>query len=145
MAFGWLVVQAGVLRSNAAAGDMVASMLAAKAHESGGQLLARGILCNLLVCAAIWACGRLESEAGKAIVVFWAVLAFISSGFEHVVANMTTFSLGLFSGEGWTTWAELARNVLWVGLGNVVGGAVVVGLGYVVVAGPVERVRQLVP
>ena len=145
MAFGWLVVQAGVLRSNAAAGDMVASMLAAKAHESGGQLVARGILCNLLVCAAIWACGRLESEAGKAIVVFWAVLAFISSGFEHVVANMTTFSLGLFSGEGWTTWAELARNVLWVGLGNVVGGAVVVGLGYVVVAGPVERVRQLVP
>ncbi|MFC8922554.1 formate/nitrite transporter family protein [Cellulosimicrobium sp. NPDC057127] len=136
MVFAWLVVQAGVLRSNAAAGDMVASMLAAKQHESGGQLLARGILCNVLVCAAIWACGRLTSEAGKAIVLFWAVLAFIASGFEHVVANMTTFSLGLFSGEGWTTWPDFARNVLWVGLGNLVGGAIVVGLAYALVARP---------
>ncbi|WP_435737158.1 formate/nitrite transporter family protein [Cellulosimicrobium sp. PMB13] len=135
MAFAWLVVQSGVLRTNAAAGEMVASMLAAKAHETGPELLARGILCNVLVCAAIWACGRLTSEAGKAIVILWAVLAFIASGFEHVVANMTTYSLGLFTGEGWTTWAEFSRNVAWVGLGNLVGGAVVVGLGYAVVAG----------
>jgi len=139
MLFAWCVTQAGVLRTNAAAGDMVASMLRAKAHETGGELFFRGVLCNLLVCAAIWACGRLRSEAGQAIVLFWAILAFIASGFEHVVANMTTFSLGLFGGLGPTTWADFARNLTWVGLGNLVGGALVVGLAYVVVAGPAER------
>jgi nitrite transporter NirC len=136
MLFGWMVVQSGILHTNAAAGAMIASMLEGKSHESGGQLFFRGVLCNILVCAAIWACGRLRSEAGKAIIVFWAIFAFISSGFEHVVANMTTFSIGLFSPEDLTTWGEFGRNLLFVGLGNLVGGAVVVGLGYAVVAGP---------
>ncbi|MET4226442.1 nitrite transporter NirC [Oerskovia enterophila] len=135
MLFGWMVVQSGILHTNAAAGEMIASMLAGKSHETGGQLFFRGVLCNVLVCAAIWACGRLRSEAGKAIVIFWAIFAFISSGFEHVVANMTTFSIGLFSPEMMTTWGQFGRNLLFVGLGNLVGGAVVVGLGYAAVAG----------
>ena len=135
MLFGWMVVQSGVLHTNAPAGEMVASMLAGKAHETGGQLFFRGLLCNVLVCAAIWACGRLRSEAGKAIVIFWAIFAFISSGFEHVVANMTTFSIGLFSPEALTTWGEFGRNLLFVGVGNLVGGALVVGLGYAAVSG----------
>jgi len=139
MIFGWAVTQAGVLRSNPAAGDMLAAMLRAKAHETGGELFFRGVLCNLLVCAAIWACGRLRSEAGRAIVLFWAILAFIASGFEHVVANMTTFSLGLLGDLGPTTWTDFARNLTWVGLGNLVGGALVVGLAYAVVAGPTAR------
>ncbi|WP_336727696.1 formate/nitrite transporter family protein [Cellulosimicrobium cellulans] len=142
MLFAFAVTKAGVLHSNAAAGEMVASMLRAKAHETGGELFFRGVLCNLLVCAAIWACGRLRSEAGKAIVLFWAILAFIASGFEHVVANMTTFSLGLLGGLGPTTWADFARNLTWVGLGNLVGGALVVGLAYVVVAGPARDAER---
>ncbi|WP_265522931.1 formate/nitrite transporter family protein [Oerskovia flava] len=135
MVFAFAVVQSGVLRSNAAAGEMVTTMLAAKAHEGPGELFFRGVLCNVLVCVAIWACTRLRSEVARAIVIFWAIFAFIASGFEHVVANMTTFGLGLFAGEGATTIAELGRNLLWVGLGNLVGGAVVVGLGYALVAG----------
>lgn len=145
MLFAFAVTRAGVLHSNAAAGEMVASMLRAKAHETGGELFFRGVLCNLLVCAAIWACGRLRSEAGKAIVLFWAILAFIASGFEHVVANMTTFSLGLLGGLGPTTWADFARNLTWVGLGNLVGGALVVGLAYVVVAGPARDAGRGAP
>lgn len=124
-----------MLHSNAAAGGMVADMLAAKAGEGAGELFLRGVLCNVLVCLAIWGANRLRSEAGKAIVIFWAIFAFISSGFEHVVANMTTFSLGLFSGEELTTWGEFGRNMLFVGTGNLVGGAVVVGLGYLVASG----------
>lgn len=134
MAFAWMTVQSKILESNPAANEMLRSMLDHKAHESVGEMFFRGVLCNLLVCAAIWACGRLKSEAGKAIIIFWAVFAFIASGFEHVVANMTTFSLGLFSG-GMTTWSAFGHNALWVGLGNLVGGALVVGIGYVIVAG----------
>lgn len=135
MVFGWLVVASGVLHSNAPAGAMVEAMLEAKAQESAGQLFFRGVLCNILVCLAIWGANRLRSEAGKAILIFWCLLAFIASGFEHVVANMTTFSIGLFSAEPLTTWSEFGRNLLVVGLGNLVGGAVVVGLAYLVASG----------
>lgn len=135
--FGWLVVQAGVLHSNEGAGTMLRGMLESKAHETSAQLFFRGILCNMLVCVAIWACGRLRSESGKAIMIFWAIFAFISSGFEHVVANMTTFSMGLFSGDGLTTWAEFGRNMACVGFGNLVGGGLVIGAAYVLVARPV--------
>lgn len=139
MVFGWLVAQTGIMHTNAGAGKMLAGMLAAKSHETGWELFTRGILCNILVCVAIWACGRLRSEAGKAIVIFWALFAFVSSGFEHVVANMTTYSIGLFTGSGLTgealtTWADFGRNLFFVGFGNLVGGAVVIGLAYVLVA-----------
>lgn len=139
MVFGWLVVQSGMLHTNSGAGYMLTKMLEGKSHESNAQLFVRGILCNVLVCVAIWACGRLKSEAGKAIVIFWAVFAFISSGFEHVVANMTTFSLGVFSGGDLTTWSDFGRNMLWVGLGNLVGGAVVIGISYLAVTGNLGR------
>lgn len=135
MVFGWLVVRSGVLHSNAAAGEMLTGMLEAKAQEGVGELFFRGVLCNILVCLAIWASNRLRSEAGKAIIIFWCLLAFIASGFEHVVANMTTFSIGVFSPEALTNWGEFGRNMLWVGLGNLVGGAVVVGIGYLVASG----------
>ncbi|MBN8882379.1 MAG: formate/nitrite transporter family protein, partial [Salana multivorans] len=135
MVFAWLVVRSGILHSNAPAGQMVAGMLEAKAHESNGELFFRGILCNVLVCLAIWSANRLRSESGKAIIIFWCLLAFISSGFEHVVANMTTFSIGLFEAEQLTTWGDFGRNLVAVGLGNLVGGAVVVGLGYLVASG----------
>ena len=140
--FGWIVVQSGVLRSNAPAGQMVQSLLEAKAAEANGQLFFRGVLCNILVCLAIWGCNRLRSEAGKAIMIFWCLFAFIASGFEHVVANMTTFSIGLFSPEAMTTWSEFGRNLAVVGLGNLVGGAVVIGLAYLVASGELNRMRQ---
>lgn len=141
MVFGAAVVGSGVLESNAAAGAMVESMLEAKAHEGLGELFLRGVLCNVLVCVAIWGCARLRSEAGRAILIFWCVLAFISSGFEHVVANMTTFALGLLRPDALTTWSEMARNLLVVGAGNLVGGGVVVGLGYLVASGELARHR----
>lgn len=133
--FAALVVWSGVLHSNAAAGTMLQGMLDAKAHESALELLSRGVLCNVLVCLAIWACARLQSEAGRAIIIFWALLAFISSGFEHVVANMTTFSIGIIAGVPEATLAEFGRNLVLVGAGNLIGGALVAGLGLAVASG----------
>mgnify|MGYP002355726236 CR=1 FL=1 len=135
LVFAGLIVASGVLDSNAAAGKMLSDMLAAKAHEGPIELLVRGILCNVLVCLAIWMAARVRSEVAKILLIFAAILAFISSGFEHVVANMTTYGIGLFSGDPNATWGLFANNLLWVGLGNLIGGAVVVGLGYWIIGG----------
>lgn len=133
--FVGLIVASGVLHANAPAGKMLADMLAAKAEEAPLQLFVRGVLCNVLVCLAIWMCARVRSDVAKILLIFAAILAFISSGFEHVVANMTTYGIGLFSGDPHFTWGLFANNMLWVGLGNLVGGGIVVGLGYWIVGG----------
>lgn len=135
LVFAGLIVASGVLHSNAPAGKMLADMLAAKAEEGPLQLFVRGILCNVLVCLAIWMCARVRSDVAKILLIFAAILAFISSGFEHVVANMTTYGIGLFSDDPHFTWGLFANNMLWVGLGNLVGGGIVVGLGYWIVGG----------
>jgi nitrite transporter NirC len=134
LTFAVMVHQTGLLAPGTPAGEMIAWMLEKKAHETSGQLFWRGVLCNMLVCLAVWAGARMRSEAGRLIMIFWCLLAFITSGFEHVVANMTTFGLGLVGGLG-TTWADLGENMLMVGLGNLVGGAIIVGAGYAIAAG----------
>ena len=152
LAFAGLIAASGVLRANAAAGTMLSDMLAAKAHEGPVELFVRGILCNVLVCLAIWMCARVHSDVAKILLIFAAILAFISSGFEHVVANMTTYGIGLFTGDANATLPLFASNLLWVGLGNFVGGALIVGVGYWVIGGsprltvPAEtRERALAP
>ncbi|MEU6576917.1 formate/nitrite transporter family protein [Streptomyces sp. NPDC046805] len=105
-------------------------MLTAKAHESAEALFFRGVLCNFLVCVALWMAGRTRSDGAKTVLVFWCLLAFIGSGFEHVVANMTYFSLGLFEHVPGVTIAAFARDLLFVGLGNLVGGGLLVGVAY---------------
>lgn len=132
--FATMVHLSGVVAPGTPAGAMLASVLEHKAAETTGQLFWRAVLCNMLVCLAIWAAARLTSEGARLAVIFWCLLAFITSGFEHVVANMTTFSLGLLGALPETSWAEAGRNLLVVGLGNTVGGAVLVGLAYVVAA-----------
>ncbi|WP_456845544.1 formate/nitrite transporter family protein [Cellulomonas sp. P5_C6] len=130
MVFAFLVHVSGVLAPGTPGGTVLAGMVEHKAHETSGQLFVRGILCNLLVCLAIWCAARLRSEGARIAVVFACVMVFITSGFEHVVANMTTFSLGLYGGLPGATIAEMARNITFVGLGNIVGGAVLVGAAY---------------
>lgn len=143
--FAALVHFSGVLGPETPGGKMIASMLAAKSSEGTSELFFRAILCNVLVCLAAWSAVRLTSEGAKLAVIFWCLLAFITSGFEHVVANMTTFGLGLIGGLPEATWGEFARNMGVVGLGNLVGGGLIVGLGYAVIAGPLRPTPILEP
>lgn len=117
-----------------AAGQMLAEPLSGKASESPLELVTRGALCNALVCLGVWMRARLTSDTAKLIVIFWTILAFVAPDFEHVVANMTTYSLGLLAGDPNATAALFGSNLLWVGLGNFGGGGVV-GLGYWVIGG----------
>ncbi len=133
VAFAGIVHASGVLAAHApgkpAAGNgMIATLVANKMAETDGQLFWRSLLCNMLVCLGLWMATRTRSDGAKLAVLFWALLAFIASGFEHSVANMTIFSLAIFNhAAGWT---DLGHNLLLTVPGNVVGGALVVGLPY---------------
>ena len=134
--FAWLVHSADVLSIGGTPGHagpgaaLLAGLIKAKTAESAGTLFFRGVLCNFLVCLAVWMAARTKSDGAKLALIFWALLAFISSGFEHVVANMTTFSLGMMAGVPGATLGAFGKNLLFVGLGNLVGGALLVGAGY---------------
>jgi nitrite transporter NirC len=123
------VLNLGALPGKPSAGQaLLASIVTGKEAATGGQLFWRAVLCNALVCLGLWMAARTRSDAAKCIVLWWALLAFISSGFEHSVANMTTFSLAAFDGSG--NWGMLFRNLAWTVPGNLVGGALVVGAAY---------------
>jgi nitrite transporter NirC len=95
------------------------------------ELLARGILCNWLVCLALWMSGRTTNDAAKCIVIFWCLLAFIASGFEHSVANMTLFSISLLGVHPETvSLSGMVYNLFWVTLGNLFAGSLFMALGY---------------
>ena len=133
-AFAWVMIHTGLLKTGAAH-DYWASYLTAKIEHTPAELFWRGVMCNVLVSCAVWEAARLKSEAGKAIIIFSCVLGFVASGFEHVVANMTTFALGLIGGGVDVTWGDFGINMLTVGAGNLVGGGVVIGFAYAYVAG----------
>jgi nitrite transporter NirC len=126
---GTLSAPAGSPPGKMGAGEaLIAAAVAAKKAATGPQLFWRSVLCNALVCLALWMAARTRSDAAKLIVLWWALLAFVASGFEHSVANMTVFSLAVFQGHA--TWTDLWRNLAWTVPGNIVGGGVLVGLAY---------------
>lgn len=95
------------------------------------ELLMRGILCNILVCLAVWCAYKLKEETAKLIIIFWCLFAFITSGFEHSIANMTLLSLSLMVPHPETvSLAGLAANLIPVTIGNIIGGAVFIGAAY---------------
>ena len=107
-----------------------------KIHSSSIELIARGALCNWLVCLAIWMCARTTSDGAKAVFIFWCLFTFIACGFEHSVANMTLLTLALIAdGTGVITLLEIGNNLVWVTLGNIIGGAVFMGLSYWLISG----------
>lgn len=105
--------------------------VAAKMAAPGDQLFARGLLCNWLVCLAIWMAARTNNDGAKLGLIFWPVFAFVASGFEHSVANMFVFALALIGDHPANiTLAGAVHNELFVTLGNLAGGGIFMGLGY---------------
>ncbi|OCG20366.1 MULTISPECIES: nitrite transporter NirC [unclassified Gilliamella] len=110
--------------------SLVHAAALAKTSATASALFFRGVLCNWLVCLAIWMANRVEGSA-KFIAIWWCLLAFIACGYEHSVANMTLFSLSWFGHHSDTyTLTGIGHNLLWVSLGNIVSGALFMGLGY---------------
>jgi len=75
--------------------ELIATVSSAKMGAAPSVLLVSGLLCNLLVCLALWTASRTRSDAAKIILISMCLLAFIASGFEHSIANMTLLGVGV--------------------------------------------------
>lgn len=102
----------------------------AKANAPAVPLLFKAILCNWLVALTVWMCARTSSDTAKLGLVFWPVMVFAACGFEHSIANMFTFALALLSGTPDVPLSGVFANLVWVTLGNAIGGMLMVGAGY---------------
>jgi formate/nitrite transporter len=113
---------------------------AAKAALPFGDAFFKGILCNILVCLAVWLALAGRSVVDKIFAIIFPISAFVAAGFEHSIANMYFIPLGILlkdrvavSGAENLSWPNLWSNLLPVTLGNIVGGSVMVALVYYLV------------
>lgn len=109
-----------------------------KVGKTTAQLFFSGILCNVLVCLAVWMAFAGKTLADKVLAVLLPVTAFVAAGFEHSVADMYLLPLGLMLRDHGADLANIAKldvpHVIWtvvmVTLGNIVGGGLFVALAY---------------
>lgn len=125
----YLMTAGQIYSANAA--SFILSTASAKMSAPFIKLFFAGILCNILVCLPIWCGYRMKSESGKLVMIFCGILMFVTPGFEHCIANMTLLSSALMLPHDATiTLSGFFYNVLSSGLGNLVGGGIVIGGGY---------------
>ena len=133
---------------NGAIGLNALNTASAKCDLGFIQAVALGMMCNALVCLAVWLCTSARSTTDRILSVIFPIAAFVAAGFEHSVANMYFIPVGLLikasaPGMFWEmigktasdyttlTWGNFfLANLLPVTLGNIIGGAGMVGLVY---------------
>ena len=139
LAFAWLINAGGTLSAKTPAGKLgpgevfIESLVKAKNAAPGSQLFWRAVACNMLVCLAVWMAARTRNDAAKVMLIWWCLLAFIAVGLEHSIANMTIFGVAIYHHAA--GYHDLLRNLMWTVPGNIVGGGLVIGLGYAWIAG----------
>lgn len=118
-----------------------------KMHYSFLQAVSLGILCNTLVCLAVWLAFSARNTTDKIFAIIFPITAFIAAGFEHSVANMYLIPVALFTKTlnpavaaasnldfSQFTWNNfLVHNLLPVTIGNMIGGILLVGVAYFVI------------
>lgn len=143
----FLIVKSGQLSSGGnLLGGMTVKIAYGKVSLSFVQAVFLGIMCNWLVCLAVWLCYGAKDMTGKLLAAFFPIWLFITSGFEHSVANMYYIPAGILAKSvpsyaavsglsaealaslNWT--AFFVNNLIPVTLGNIIGGAFFVGTFY---------------
>jgi formate/nitrite transporter len=122
---------------NGSLAELVVKTAVTKANISFGDAILRGILCNVLVCMAVWCSFAADELAGKVLALWLPVMLFIVCGFEHCVANMYFIPAGFLasfvhgiSAEGLSMFGYLVTNMIPVTIGNIIGGSLCVGAAY---------------
>eukprot|EP00534_Pseudo-nitzschia_fraudulenta_P005118 CAMPEP_0201136538 /NCGR_PEP_ID=MMETSP0850-20130426/54931_1 /ASSEMBLY_ACC=CAM_ASM_000622 /TAXON_ID=183588 /ORGANISM="Pseudo-nitzschia fraudulenta, Strain WWA7" /LENGTH=314 /DNA_ID=CAMNT_0047407847 /DNA_START=160 /DNA_END=1104 /DNA_ORIENTATION=+ len=118
----YLAYKSGTLAS----GPASAAIATAKCSLPWDVAFVRGILCNWLVCMAVYMASGCASMAGKMTAVYFPISAFVALGLDHSVANMFIIPLGMLRGADITAKAFVFKNLIPVTLGNIVGGALCV-------------------
>ena len=146
----WMINNCGQLNfSDGGAGAFTIKVALGKVGIDPMQAIVSGILCNVLVCLAIFMAATAKDVAGKCIAIFFPIFVFVISGFEHCVANMYYIPAGIFAAHnplyaakatelyGITAeqlsglnFGTMFSNLIPVTIGNVIGGMVFVGLLY---------------
>jgi len=134
--------------SNGAVGATMLNIANSKSSLEFIPAIALGIMCNAMVCMAVWLCFSARSTTDKILSIIFPISGFVAAGFEHSVANMYFIPIGLFvkagaSADFWTkigktaadfanlTWGNFfLKNLIPVTIGNIIGGAVMVGVVY---------------
>ena len=122
------------------------STAAAKTSLSFSDALLRGILCNILVCVAVWITIGAPTMGEKILGLYLPIVVFVLGGYEHCVANMFYIPAGLMASaeyhipaEGLSWISFFVSNLIPVTLGNILGGSVFVGLGYYLIYGREDK------
>lgn len=146
----WMINNCGQLNfSDGGAGAFTIKVALGKVGIDPMQAIVSGILCNVLVCLAIFMAATAKDVAGKCIAIFFPIFVFVISGFEHCVANMYYIPAGIFAAHnplyaakatelyGITAeqlsglnFGTIFSNLIPVTIGNIIGGMVFVGLLY---------------
>jgi formate transporter len=122
--------------NHGAVGQEYLKIAAAKVTMPFWSAFFKGVLCNVLVCMAVWMALAGRSVVDKAVAIVFPISAFVAAGFEHSIANMYFIPLAMLlqsagvPGAGAVTWAGFLGNLAPVILGNILGGSVLVGLVY---------------
>jgi formate/nitrite transporter len=141
---GLVFVSKQYMFGKGAVGEQALSIATAKTGLGFVQAIVLGALCNALVCLAVWLAYSARSVGDKILAIVGPIAAFVAAGFEHSVANMYFIPMGLLvktndafvaahpvDGLSHLTWGRfLYANLLPVTIGNVIGGAVMVGAVY---------------
>lgn len=129
-----LVLLAGIhTLGDGAVGETMVRIARGKIALDPLSAFARGILCNVLVCLAVWLCMGARTVADKILAILFPISAFVACGFEHSVANMFFLPVGFALAAGSPasfSIAEALTNLALVTLGNIIGGTVLVALVY---------------
>ena len=142
MLVAWMAVRSGLLDDDPVR-SFVVGLVGKKMNLPADQLFLRAVLANWLVCLGVWMAVRVKNEAARILMIWWCMFTFITSGYEHSIANMCGLLLGLLLPHGEAvSWAGYWYNLGLATLGNVVGGAVFVAMLYWVGS---PGARELVP
>lgn len=128
-----LALMSGLLNDDV--GRFIAEYSSIKMSLKPVELLARAIMCNMLVSLATWCWYKMKSESGKIILIFWCIVAFFTTGFEHSIANMTLLILGTINPyETSNSFYGLFYNISLVTIGNIIGAVLFLAVPYLIIS-----------
>lgn len=145
--FAWLMAESRLWEMGGVA-DQAIKIATTKCSIPFSAAFVRAIFCNWLVCLAVFMANSARDISGKLLACYIPIMTFVTSGFEHSIANMYFIPTGLFVSErlgrnnpilSWQTF--LLDNLIPVTLGNIVGGVVFVALAYWYIHGAALKMK----